>query len=69
MPSQLWGRVDVDMDVAPPTPITEGWLEGPCQKECVLSHKWIVIPSLSPFGNGFLSCAFLLTFSPSAHTL
>ena len=56
------------MDGAPPTPIKEGWLEGPSPKECVLSRKWTAVPSLSPFGSGFLSCACLLTFSLSAHT-
>ena len=35
----------VVLAVALPTPVMEGWREGPDQKECVLLWKWIVIPS------------------------
>ena len=40
----------VVLDTAPPTPIMAGWPQGAGPEECVLLWKWIVIPTLSPFG-------------------
>ena len=60
----LWGQY---MDLPPPVMRPGQGASG--QKDCVLFWEWIVTPSLSPFGSGFLSRDCFWTFSFCTYTL